>query len=96
MANKIETRSKNIKTRINLNHNIYINNSLHLAWIFVHGHYLLREANSFPRAKLKENCELQGTDTVHGQISEHILAAKLRLSCSLSIGFKISKDIPQF
>ena len=32
----------------------YINNSLHLprkhARIFVRGHYLLREANSFPRA----------------------------------------------
>ena len=41
----------------------YINNSLHLARkyarIFVHGHYLFREANSFPRAKLKENCELR-------------------------------------
>jgi len=33
----------------------YINHSLHLtrkyAWIFVRGHHLLREANSFPRAK---------------------------------------------
>ena len=29
------------------------------------------EANSFPRAKLKENCELRGTR----QISEHIFAA---------------------
>ena len=32
----------------------YINNSLHLARkytrIFVHGHYLFREANSFPKA----------------------------------------------
>ena len=32
----------------------YINNSFHLARkyarIFVHGHYLFREANSFPRA----------------------------------------------
>ena len=38
----------------------YINNSLHLARkyarIFVRGHYLFREANSFPRAKLEENC----------------------------------------
>ena len=32
------------------------------------------EANSFPRAKLKENCELRGTDNVRGQISEHIFA----------------------
>ena len=56
----------------------YINNSLHLArkyaLIFVRGHYLFREANSFPRAKLEENCELRGTDNVQGQISEHIFA----------------------
>ena len=56
----------------------YINNSRHLARkyarIFVRGHYLFREANSFPRAKLEENCELQGTDNVQGQISEHIFA----------------------
>ena len=40
----------------------YINNSLHLARkyarIFVHGHYLFRVANSFPRAQLEETCEL--------------------------------------
>ena len=30
-----------------------------------------------------ENCELRGTDNVHGQISEHISAAKLRLLCLL-------------
>ena len=36
---------------------------------------IIREANSFPRAKLKENCELRGTDiNVQGQISEHIFA----------------------
>ena len=56
----------------------YINNSRHLARkyarIFVHGHYLFREANSFSRAKLEENCELRGTDNVQGQISEHIFA----------------------
>ena len=55
-----------------------INNSRHLARkyarIFVRGHYLFREANSFPRAKLEENCELRGTDNVQGQISEHIFA----------------------
>ena len=43
----------------------YINNSLYMARkyarIFVRGH-LFREANSFPRAKLEENCELRGTD----------------------------------
>ena len=53
---------------------VYINNSGHLARkyarIFVRGHYLFREANSFPRAKLEENCELRGTDNVQGQISE--------------------------
>ena len=51
--------------------------------------YLFREAN----------CELRGTDNVQGQISEHIFAAKLRLLCLLSIGFKnwgICSDIPQF
>ena len=46
----------------------YINNSRHLARkyarIFVRGHYLFREANSFPRAKLEKNCELRGTDNV--------------------------------
>ena len=42
------------------------------ARIFVRGYYLFREANSFPRAKLEENCELRGTDDVQGQISEHI------------------------
>ena len=56
----------------------YINNSRHLsrkyARIFVRGHYLFREANSFPRAKLEENCELRGADNVRGQIFEHILA----------------------
>ena len=54
-----------------------INNTRHLARkyarIFVRGHYLFQEANSFPSAKL-ENCELQGTDNAQGQISEHIFA----------------------
>ena len=40
----------------------------------VRGHYLLREAKSFPRAYLQENCELRGTDNVQGQISEYIFA----------------------
>ena len=70
---------------------IQINNSLHLARkyarIFVRGHYLFREANSFPRAKLEENCELRGTDNVQGQISEHIFKAKLRLLCLLSFKY---------
>ena len=58
--------------------NFYINNSCHLAQkyarIFVRGHYLFQEANSFLRAKLEENCKLRGTDNVQGQISEHIFA----------------------
>ena len=69
----------------------YINNSLHLARkyarIFVRGHYLFREGNSFPRAKLEESCELRGTDNVQGQISEHIFKAKLRLLCLLSFKY---------
>ena len=44
------------------------------ARIFVRGHYLFREANSFPRVKLEENGELRETDNVQGQISEHIFA----------------------
>ena len=56
----------------------YTNNNLHFARkyarIFVRGHYLFREANSLPRAKLEENCELRETDNVQGQISEHNLA----------------------
>ena len=51
----------------------YMNNSHHLARkyvrMFVRGHYLFREANSFPRAKLEEKCELRGTDNVQGQIN---------------------------
>ena len=53
-------------------------NSRHLgrkyARIFVLGHYLFREEDSFPRAKLEENCEVRGTDNIQGQISEHIFA----------------------
>ena len=60
----------------------YINNSLHLArkyaQIFVRGHYLFREANSFPRAELEENCELPGADNVQGQISGHIFKVEWR------------------
>ena len=86
----------NLINRFTINYGKFIlnniNNSLHLvrkyARIFVRGHYLFQEANSFPRAKLEENCELRGTDNVQGQISEHIFAAKLRLLCLLSIGFK--------
>ena len=66
------------KQRRKIEINRYINNCRNSARkharIFVRGHYLFREANSFPRAKLEENCELRGTDNVQGQISEHIFA----------------------
>jgi len=88
----------------------YINNSLHLALkyarIFVRGHYLFRVANSFPRALLEENCELQGTDNVQGQISEHIFApnggyclyypSNLLRNARRFENWDISSDIPQF
>ena len=52
---------------------LYTDNSLHLARkyarVSVRGHYLFREANSFPRAQLEENCELRGPDNVQGQIT---------------------------
>ena len=77
---------------------VYINNSLHLALkyarIFVRGHYLFREANSFPRASLSENCSLLGTDNVQGQISVHIFEAKCMLLCLLS--FKYFFTRPHF
>ena len=76
----------------------YINNSHYLARkyarIFVRGHYLFQEANSFPRAKLEQNCELRGTGNVQGQISVHIFEAKWRLLCSLS--FKYFFTRPHF
>jgi len=37
---------------------------------------IFRKANSSPRAKFEENCELQGTDNVQGQILEHIFKSK--------------------
>ena len=54
------------------------------ARIFVRGHCLFREAKSFPRAKLEENCVLQGTDNFQGEVSVHIFEAKWRLLCLLS------------
>ena len=38
------------------------------ARMFVGKNYRFREKNIFPRAKLKENCQLRGTDNVQGQI----------------------------
>ena len=40
--------------------------------MFIRRHYLFLEANSFPRVKIKENYELQGTVNVQGQIPKHI------------------------
>jgi len=62
------------------------------ARIFVRGHYLFLEANSFPRAKLEENCELRGTDNVQGQIFEHIVKVKWRLLRFLSLKHIRSRD----
>ena len=61
------------------------------ARIFVRGHYLSREANSFSRAKLEENCQLRGTDNVQGQISVHIFEAKWMLLCLLSFKYFVYK-----
>ena len=44
------------------------------ARLFVLGHYLFREAHSFPWASLSKNCSLLRTDNVRGQISEQIFA----------------------
>ena len=88
----------------------YINNSRHWARkyirIFIRGHYVFREANSFLRAKLEENCELRGTDNVQGQISEHIFAPNggychyhplnLFRSARSFENWGIFSDIPQF
>jgi len=43
--------------------------------------------NSFPRAKLKENCELQGTGYDQGQISEHMFQVKWKLLSLLSFKY---------
>ena len=48
---------------------------------------MFREANSFPRANLKENCELRGTDNVQGQNYEHIFKVKWRLLCLSSFKY---------
>ena len=65
----------------------YIHLARKCGWIFVRGHYLFREMNSFPRAKLEETFELRGTDNVQGEISEHIFEAKWRLLCLLSFKY---------
>ena len=42
-------------------------------YYFVHEHYVFQDAKYVRREKLEENCELQRTDNVQGQIYEHIL-----------------------
>ena len=61
------------------------------ARIVVRGYYLFREANSCPRAKLKGNCELRGTDNVQGQLSVHISEAKSSLFSSSSFEYFLSQ-----
>ena len=56
------------------------------AWIFVHRHYVFREANCSHIAKLKENCELQGTDILY-QDKYLTLNVKWRLLCLLSFKY---------
>ena len=62
--------------QINSNGKLKVNNSLHLARkfarIFAHGYYPFRDANSSPRVRLEENCELQGTDNVLRHIYKYM------------------------
>ena len=45
--------------------------------IFVRGLCLFRDGNSFPRAKLEENCEPRGTDDVQGHFKSQMEAIVL-------------------
>ena len=47
--------------------------TLKYAHIFVGGNDQFRAANSFPRAKIEENCLLLGTDNVQGKTAELFL-----------------------
>ena len=75
--------------------------------MFVRGHYLFREANSFPRAKVEETwLATKKKDILLGQISEHIFASNggycLFYSSNLfrnALSFEnwgLFSDIPQF
>ena len=108
-AHQLSNRLK-LARMCDISFGLYINSSHHLARKyarkFVRGHCLLQEANSFPRAKLEENCELRGTDNVQGQISEHIFAPNgdhcfyypSNLFCNAHSfeNWGIFSDIPQF
>lgn len=64
----------------------YVNHSLYLARkcvrIFVRGHYLFQDANSFPKVKLEENCDLEEQIMFEEKIQAYF-CAKL-VSCFLS------------
>ena len=48
------------------------------AQIFVRGYYLFREANSFSRAKLEENCELRGADSLRSSRFRFLQAKRVK------------------
>ena len=66
-------------------HLIY--NYWHAIWgrIFVLGHCLFRELNSFPRASLSGSCSLPGTDNVQGKKYGRLFASNggFCVKCSL-------------
>ena len=51
------------------------------AGIFVCRHYLFHKANSSVRAEFEENCELQGTYNVQGQIYPSIFLSQMEALC---------------
>ena len=63
--------------------------------IFVCRHYLFQDANSFLRAKLKENCELWGTENVQGKIFRNNLAQNRGycIYCPSSISEYVWKNV---
>ena len=95
-----QSDSVNTKTAIPLRvgEERWIYTSTFCVSVYIH-HYSPPLRGIVVKYKLEENCELRGTDNVQGEISKHIFAAKLRLLCLFSIGFKnwgISSNIPQF
>ena len=57
------------------------------AQIFVRGRCLFRQATSFPRTRLQENCKLRRRGNIQGKISEHFFKVKWRLLCLLSFKY---------
>ena len=76
---------------------MYINNSLHLvrkyAGIFVRGHYLFRETNSFPRVELEENCELLGRTRHFDVIRFHLLSITVNRFSNLQLLLVVFDEI---